>query len=793
MGVKTKLALAFGTVVVIMVIMSFAGSTFALVEEAKTAAADKVNAATQKLGNDFSQIQSINHELAARLSHNDHFLDSYSRQDRQAMAQDIKAACDQRGFAGFVTVVDEKGRIFFSSETPAKFGSYVRDKSSSLEYVYKNVDSCGGATAFSPTGAITISSMLPLVNRYGKFVGVIIASVPLNSEFLSGEVTKIAILPEYLTNVDMAVFSGSSGSLIGMTTALANEHSPYVKRLIEEGAKVLPGSSLSASNWFSKIIPSSNGCYDKAGRMWREFNLVGVGNSAGGQDLVATILISAPIPGLGSRFLTNLFIFAAVGLLSIFLVLMLSNFVSKGWIKSLQLLTKQVTGLSEAKQGIPIGAGLEGEWLTLGNKINEGFVAMRTTIQTLKGQLERLKDQPPDKSPQTDTASTSQFDALNRQLANQSRQLSEVFKQVNYSNKQNVHLQHKLDAILQSSTEGYFVLDQFGNILSTNPVLSQWLGMTEAETAGRLCFDLVKKPGTPRDSDSQSQAFAKHGGDPNALINEFYPEGVIYQKNSDKTTEVLAHLQPIGSEDMTVQGYVMVLRNKSLKKELSRLKSDIASALSESIRNPIVNAEARWQSILHAPTMPPAIGQSLAEVHAEYEKLLVVVDRLLMTYGSNSAVSAVPRESVSISRIASECLEQVSPLARERQLSLDYKGLAGLPNVAGNGETIKNALCQFLEKIISITGSGGRVRVESVIKGAEIRISILSSGPALGEADVADMFVGFIAEKHAENTYSSRLSLYLARNNIERLGGKTWAETEAGRGTVIYFTLPVAS
>jgi PAS domain S-box-containing protein len=787
-GVKTKLALAFSAVVLIMVIISFASSTLALVQEAKSAASDKVNSATQRLSADFVQIQNLNREMSSRLARNDNFLEAYSRQDRSAIAQEIKSASDQKGFAGFITVVDDNGHIFFSSETPAKFGAYVRDKSAGLDYVYKNVDSYNGPACFSPTGSITISSMVPLINKNGKFVGVVIASQPLNNEFLTGEVTKIAILPDPITNVDMAIFAGRSGSLIALTQTLANEHSPYVQRFLEDGAKALPFTD---QNWFAKIFAgNSQATFDKSGRMWRQFNLLGSSNS---QDIIGIILISAPIPGLGSKFLTNIYILLGSGAVAILLVFALSAIISTSWVRHLQLLTRQVSALTDSNKEIPQVAGLEGEWLTLSDKINEAFVSMRTTIQSLKGQMERLKDESVEKSGQPDTNSASQFEALNRQLANQSRQLSEVFKQVNYSNQQNVNLQHKLDAVLQSSTEGYLIMDQFGNVLSANPVLLQWLGMTEAEVAGRCCFDLVKKPGSPKESEVSTQAFSKHGGDPNALINEFYPEGIVYQKNSDKTTEVLAHLQPIGSEDSSVQGYVMVLRNKSLKKELSRLKSEITEVLSDSVRSPIANAESRWQSILYDPSIPPMVGQALAEVRAEYEKLLPAVDKLLTTYGSNSGVSAVMRETVSLSRIIADCLEQVSGLARERQLGLDYKGLAGLPSVFGKSDTITNSLTQFLEKMISVTGSGGRVRVESLIKGGEIRVSVLSSGPALSEADVADMFVGFIHDKHAEDTYSSRLSLYLARNNIERMGGKTWAETEAGRGTVIYFTLPVAS
>jgi histidine kinase len=123
---------------------------------------------------------------------------------------------------------------------------------------------------------------------------------------------------------------------------------------------------------------------------------------------------------------------------------------------------------------------------------------------------------------------------------------------------------------------------------------------------------------------------------------------------------------------------------------------------------------------------------------------------------------------------------------------LDYKTVTGLPNISGNKEAITGILLQILERMIEITSAGGRVRVESLSRGQEMRIGVSSSGPALPEQEIADMFVGYIEGKHAQDTYGSRLAMYLARNNVERLGGKIWAESEAGRGTITYFTLPIA-
>jgi K+-sensing histidine kinase KdpD len=320
------------------------------------------------------------------------------------------------------------------------------------------------------------------------------------------------------------------------------------------------------------------------------------------------------------------------------------------------------------------------------------------------------------------------------------------------------------------------------------------MGVSENEIAGRNCFDLVKKPGDPKPDGLLARPIVRKSNEPHSVIDQFYPEGVIYNLRSDKVVEVLAHLQPVGGgQDASIQGYIMVLRDKSLRSEIAQLKSEIVNMLSGSIRSPLVNAEATWQTILrNAPqTMHPSVGQSLADLHKNYETLLGVIDSLLMIHGGFVPPSAASRETFMITRLVADCMEEVTQAARDRQLTLDYKTTTALPNMTGNREGIRSVLTQVLDRMISGTAAGGRVRVETVVKGSELRVAVSSSGPALPESEIADMFAGFIPSKHSEDTYGVRLALYLARNHVERMGGKIWAESEAGRGTFIYFTLPL--
>lgn len=791
MGLVTKLTFAFALVILIVVLGSSSYSILSTLEENKQVSTKKVTLATKRLGLDFSRIQSVNKDFANRLVHEQAFINAVSSQNRETTASLVKTRIGQLGFAGFVTIVDEKGKVFYSSDTPNKYGYLIREKNAGIDYVLRNLDSFMGPTSgFTPSNTISLSSIVPIIGEAGKVLGALAINQPLDDEFFIGESTKFAILPESLTGIDFALLNGKDHSLSCLTPGLMHDPGNFVKLLEERGINALPDSPLNTPNWFSNLFHSFG--FERDHHFWNQLNLTSVPSRGQGiPELVAVILVTTPIPDCTSKIVSSLFAWFAIGIIALIVGWLIAAWINKGVLTPLQILIKRTNELNNQRSTLTSNKGLQGDWLKLSEEIDNAFISLRSTVQSLKGQLGKLSTESQGKVQEQSTAN-NQFDALNRQVSNQAKQLSELSKQLNNATRQTILLQQELEAVLQSSTEGFLILDQYGNVINANSVFLNWMGVTQAEVAGRLCFDLVKKPGEPNNKNSGGRAFAKHSNDPQQLISQFYPEGVVYHKGQGKAVDVSAHLQPIGTH-ASIQNYIMVLRDKSTHKEPVLDQNEISKVLSQSVRNPLINAEASWQALLSSAnqTMHPSFGQSLLELHSIYQRLLAGIDTLLKSYGNVAQLAPISQDSFPISRVVSECLEEVANTAKERQLLIDYKSVAGLPNIAGERDVIKATLKPLLEKMIAVTAPGGRVRVESTPKGTEMRIAVSSSGPSLSETEIADMFAGFIPEKHSEEEYSARLALYLARNNVERMSGKIWATTESGRGTVLYFTLPM--
>ena len=749
---------------------------------------------SQKCLSDFTVVTKALEPVALAVLQDNSVWAAEGKNDRAAMGSILKGIISKTGLIGFITIVDPTGKVFYSTDTPAKFGYSAKDRSKGVSFVFRKNDIYHGVACYTPTNTLTLSTMYPVRPQNSNSVaGVVIVSQPLNAEFLTGLVTKFAIETDHLTGVDLALLSKKDNSLVCVTPNLMSPTTggPYIAELEKRGMEAVKSPQFSGMMVSLLHLPSNG--FETGGRWWNPMNLVDRADSGPirDDDIAAILLITTPVPEFASRLASVLLLASTCGIVSLLFGFLFSAGISKGVNDPLRFLIDRTNDLADQKSVLPPIEGLSGDWLELAELIDTAVSNMRSSVQGLKLQLKTQLEEVKARSKQSDESGL-QLDSMNRQFSMQAKQLNEVSKQINNANQQSVLLQHKLDSVLQVSTEGFLILDQYGNIISANPVFLNWVGCNEGEIGGRLCFDLVKRPGEPPNVGREGKAFARHTGNPNELINQFYPEGVIYHRSQSKKVEVLAHLQPVVNADSSVQAYIMVLRDKSLRSEIAQLRSEIVAMLSESIRVPLATAEQQWMYILGnaAQMMHPSVGQPLAELHNHYGQLLGLVDSLLMMYGGVVPPSAAPRMNIIVTRLVAECLEMVAPMARERQLALDYKSVTGLPNITGNRDAAKDILLQVLEKMITVTAPGGRVRVESSARGGEMRLAVTSSGPALHATEIADMFAGFVEGKHNESTYSSRLSMYLVRNNVERIGGKIWAESD-GRGTAILFTLPM--
>jgi signal transduction histidine kinase len=79
-------------------------------------------------------------------------------------------------------------------------------------------------------------------------------------------------------------------------------------------------------------------------------------------------------------------------------------------------------------------------------------------------------------------------------------------------------------------------------------------------------------------------------------------------------------------------------------------------------------------------------------------------------------------------------------------------------------------------------------------EGAFIRISVEDKGIGMSPENAASVFDKFYRATDVIKTHSGLgMGLYISSKIITDHGGKIWVESEAGSGSIFYFTIPVAT
>jgi two-component system sensor histidine kinase KdpD len=105
---------------------------------------------------------------------------------------------------------------------------------------------------------------------------------------------------------------------------------------------------------------------------------------------------------------------------------------------------------------------------------------------------------------------------------------------------------------------------------------------------------------------------------------------------------------------------------------------------------------------------------------------------------------------------------------------------------------IRRVLINLLENAIKYTRTGGRISVAARKTGEDLAVSVSDNGPGIPAGEQKAIF-GKFARIHREgHPKGLGLGLAFCRLAVEAHGGKIWVESEQGKGSTFFFTLPLA-
>ncbi|MEI7501616.1 MAG: ATP-binding protein, partial [Bacteroidota bacterium] len=107
---------------------------------------------------------------------------------------------------------------------------------------------------------------------------------------------------------------------------------------------------------------------------------------------------------------------------------------------------------------------------------------------------------------------------------------------------------------------------------------------------------------------------------------------------------------------------------------------------------------------------------------------------------------------------------------------------------------VESLIRNLISNAVKFTPKGGRITVSAnKIEGNFIEIAVRDTGIGMKKELMSKLFKldEHTGRKGTEGESSSGLGLIICKDFVEKHGGKIWAESEEGKGSTFYFTIPI--
>ncbi|HSW65638.1 MAG TPA: ATP-binding protein [Bacillota bacterium] len=355
--------------------------------------------------------------------------------------------------------------------------------------------------------------------------------------------------------------------------------------------------------------------------------------------------------------------------------------------------------------------------------------------------------------------------------------------------------QQRDEAMLQSLGEGLIVVDEKAEIVLINEAALEFINLpNQAAAIGRPLLDVYQlydvndKEKKPLQHDQRPSYIALHTG---ASVNEVY----AYYKADGKKYLMSITANPVVLNDSII-GAITVMRDVTKEKEVDRMKTEFISLASHQLRTPL--SAIKWYSEM---LVAGDAGQLQADqldfaknIADSTERMIALVNALLNISRIESGRIMVDPKPTDLKELVSGIVTDLKAKTEEKTQTLLISVHDELPKINLDPRLIGQVYLNLLTNAIKYTPKGGEIAVFISRKDDYIISQVTDNGYGIPKEQQGRVFEKFFRAANAVKieTDGTGLGLYLIKAVIESSGGKIWFQSEEGKGTTFWFSIPLS-
>lgn len=347
-----------------------------------------------------------------------------------------------------------------------------------------------------------------------------------------------------------------------------------------------------------------------------------------------------------------------------------------------------------------------------------------------------------------------------------------------------------LEAILENSADGIFVMDNDRSVLIFNPACEEITGWSVSEILGKQqkCYEVTHC----------------HLADGESLAGDLCPKHALFEGNQRVAKEMIfttksgrdrwveATYSPVRNQNDEIRFIICILRDiderKRMEEELFQNRKlaslgEMAAGLAHELRNPlgIILSSAE---IVANPERPDEQRRLAAEyIQSEAKRL----DKRIHDFLLFAKPKVVSKEETDIHHVLEATIESFLSSANERDTIKIEKDFAGeLQKISADAEQLRQVFHNLITNAAQACGPEGVLKISTFVLGENINVTFSDNGPGIPDEVRERIYDPFYTTKED----GTGLGLAIVHEIVRGHGGRMNFETSE-KGSSFMLSFPV--
>jgi len=238
-----------------------------------------------------------------------------------------------------------------------------------------------------------------------------------------------------------------------------------------------------------------------------------------------------------------------------------------------------------------------------------------------------------------------------------------------------------------------------------------------------------------------------------------------------------------------------ISNQRDLLIKINKTKNKLFSIIAHDLKNPFIgmlyNTEILLDELKNNSDNKDIVLQSVKNVQSSAKNGFKLVENLLEWSRSQTDEIKCNPSEIYINEVIQESILSIQSLINNKNIKISYTN--NPVQVWVDKNMISSIVRNLLSNAIKYTNTHGLVSIDSRSYDSVLEVKVSDTGVGMSEEIKAKLFgLEYLdTTPGTQNERGTGLGLLLCKDFIKKNGGDIWVESELGKGSTFYFTVPL--